>query len=370
MWYFPEVARDERQYQMQCKAVELLIYINKMEKLLGHNLNITEDIVKRRVEEAIERQIKEFHLNRLGLDVSKVDWDRINRNACYRLPPFEAGDKEKGFRDALIVETFMQLVDVSPKTMNICRVVVVAPDRKLREAINSRIEGTKNVYILESNEELKGLINTLTAEVKEEYLNSIKEKVKIFFFNADKKEGLYYEQKIFEKIRTQFRDVLREIPKGADERRNGEWIIGAPTFVKKDGQRVSWATRIKIEANAYKQVANKIYFTSGTIPTTITYPDVSALNNLGITYTPNTTISGSIDLGSASTVSFNPQNWSTANIASSASSSIGNVTYDKELFAKGETVIQVLWSILVTTRKNFRTSKIEKIEHISTNWEQ
>src|SRR3989304_1055928 len=48
-WYLPQVVVEERKFQMIKKGKELLPSINKIEKLLGHNLNITEDIIESRV---------------------------------------------------------------------------------------------------------------------------------------------------------------------------------------------------------------------------------------------------------------------------------------------------------------------------------
>jgi len=42
-WYLPNIVIDERRYQMQGKAFQLLLSIEKLEKLLGHNLNITKE---------------------------------------------------------------------------------------------------------------------------------------------------------------------------------------------------------------------------------------------------------------------------------------------------------------------------------------
>ena len=48
-WYLPSVVRHEREYQMITRGFELLLPVQRLEKLLGHNLNITKDIVKQRV---------------------------------------------------------------------------------------------------------------------------------------------------------------------------------------------------------------------------------------------------------------------------------------------------------------------------------
>jgi hypothetical protein len=48
---------------------------------------------------------------------------KLTLDAAYRKPPLKDGETEKGFRDRIIVETFLQLVDDSPKTPTICRIV-------------------------------------------------------------------------------------------------------------------------------------------------------------------------------------------------------------------------------------------------------
>ncbi len=48
-WYLPSIVIGERRYQMRCAAFELLHYVTKLEKLIGQNINITEDILIKRV---------------------------------------------------------------------------------------------------------------------------------------------------------------------------------------------------------------------------------------------------------------------------------------------------------------------------------
>ncbi len=93
----------------------------------------------------------------LALDYGKVDWDRVLLDAAYRRPPFDSGDKEKGFRDALLVETFLQLVEDSPKSLQTCRVVLVSKDIMVKRAVELRSSGLANVSILEDIEGLRAL---------------------------------------------------------------------------------------------------------------------------------------------------------------------------------------------------------------------
>jgi hypothetical protein len=72
-WFLPEIVIHERQYQMENECLALLPSIKKLERLLGHNLNITEDILKTRIRETIDRQVAELNISVLPFDASQVE---------------------------------------------------------------------------------------------------------------------------------------------------------------------------------------------------------------------------------------------------------------------------------------------------------
>ncbi len=76
-WCLPEIVMHERRFQMRRRGLDLLPSIEKLEKLLGHNLNVSESIIEMRVKETIERQIQEHSLNLVQLAVNEVDWARL-----------------------------------------------------------------------------------------------------------------------------------------------------------------------------------------------------------------------------------------------------------------------------------------------------
>ncbi len=164
-WYLPEAVRHERQYQMRESAMRLLPHIRRVEKLLGHNLAINEEVLVDSVEKVVSQRHLELGLLTPPLDYAQVDWHRVTLDAVYRRPPFEAGDKEKGFRDRVIVECFLQLLTASPKTASICRVVLVSDDKLLTKAAMARTAELTNVSSVSTVDELKGLINTLVSRV-------------------------------------------------------------------------------------------------------------------------------------------------------------------------------------------------------------
>lgn len=375
-WYFPEVVRHERQFQMQSRASGLIHPIERLERILGHKLNITEDIVKQRINDAIDSQMNDLNLNKLELNTEAVDWKRLILDACYRKLPFAVGEKEKGFRDALIAETFMQLVAKSPKSRERYRIVLVAGDEGLRDAVQERTKGTKNTHILTSIDELKGLINTLIAEVTEQFVRSIRERAKIYFFDVELKEGLYYREKIRNKIRKRFKRILEELPQGADERINKSWFISVPRFMEKEVQRVFWATKITVTAEAYRSPTLFRYAWPSSASEVGTLPDISAFGPSGELFLGE--IKGKPseeELWLTPPISITP-NIRAASIGSVGVGGIGTVgplgisaVPNKELVSKGETVFEVVWSVVLTTKRNFKFPKIESINHVMTNWE-
>lgn len=372
-WYLPDVVRHERQFQMQKLAMELLPYIEKLERLLGHNLNITETILMQSVKSTVETQLTDMDLNILQLDPSKVDWDKLKYNSCYRHPPFQDGQNEKGFRDALIAETFIQLVEASPVTPKVCRVVLVTGDRLLRDAVTARCEGATNVRILVSLEEVKGLVNTLVAEIGEDVVAAYQEKAKKYFFEPNQEKSLYHKLSIGKTILDKFWDVLQAIPQGASERKNGTWYIHPPSFVRKRGQRVFWSTRIVLEAEAYRWAISIQppggYGYSGQV--SLPGLDRSTLTPDLFTPTPGSTPSLESGLAWSGSIPAPVSDFSKWLASGSGSiPSIGSTIQTKELFSKGKSVFEVVWSISITATEKLTFPKIISINHVRTTWEQ
>ncbi len=332
-WFLPDIVVNERIFQMRKRGYELLPSIQKLEKLLGHNLNITESIINNRINDCITNQMKEYGLENIKLGVDKINWDSIIHSSLYRIAPFEDSDKEKGFRDALIVESICQLISTSPSTSKICRIVIVSNDELLITALKDRTLDKNNVRILRNLEELKGLINTLVSEVDEEYINKIIEPLSDYFFTEENKDGFYYKGNISVQITEKYSKELSSIPEGAQKRTNNQWFIASPNFVKKDKQRVYLSSRIIIESTGFKYVDKSTQSTQMSLlelvsPQSKPQSSQSVLGNL-----------------------------------------FPNVTKEKVDVKKGESSFDVIWSVLVSTNHKFSKPKIESINYIETIWE-
>lgn len=357
-WFVPSIVVHERQYQMQQNGFALLSSIEKIERVLGHNLNITEQVVVDRVARIVEQEIADLQLEVLDVDTANVDWPNVIVSAAYRRPPFERGEKEKGFRDAVILEAILQLVAKNPTTPKVCRIVIVTRDGLLSDAARSRTAGASNVRILTDLEELKGLINTLVSEVSEEFVSGIHDAAANYFFEKDDEDTLYYRERINERIATELPAQYEERPKGSDGRDLQKILIGGTRFKQKTGQRVHWVTRITFEWKAYKSEARLIP------------PAVQS----GITQ-------GQMQVGSTlleppAITLYQPSAGQVLNIPSSAIWEspwhLGNVfstSQTKRFVATGQVIFEVTWSVTVSAQRlNFTSPRVEGVEFISSEW--
>ena len=368
------------------RALDLFPSIEKLERVLGHNLAITADLIQSRVRETTRGQIDRYRIKVQQLDVNRVDWNRLIEDAAYRRPPFEPGDAEKGFRDSLVVETFQQLVDASPTTPRVCRIVLLAADKLLAQAARGRIADRSNVDVMSSLEELKGLINTLVAEVDENFIAKLRSKATTLFFEKGNESSLYYKEKLQNKIREKFPAELSELPAGANRRAGGTWLIAPPRFLKKEGQRIHWATRINIEAKAMRydlmpgpltssaQSASLLSIFGGGAPNLASGIALAGEQNRPgglFNFSP-----GSI-LGSGSPFTAGPHGVpgpgsSSGSAGITSGTSLGTSfipSMSERVISEGKTVIEVVWSVTVSTSERLSKPKIESIAFVETVWD-
>jgi hypothetical protein len=336
-WHVPEIVIKERTYQMNKKGLELLISIQKLERLLGHNLNITEEIIASRINETINKQVEDLSVRTVKIDTSKVNWESIIHSAIFRHAPFEDGEKEKGFRDALVLESLKQVISNYPSSKNSCRTVLITKDGLLHNSATKFSSELSNVNVFNSLEELSSLINVLNSEIKEELINSISLIAKNLFYDKEDKAGLYYSEEIFKRISDEYKKELNLKPEEADERINGRIFLHNPGFEKKVHQRIYWKSILEVEFENFKNTYHQPFGFSKD------YPVISVLT------------SGVISGFSALTKTHLP-----------ADPSLGTVEIKKEKISEGRTKFEILWSVTLTTKQKLTKPKIESINFIET----
>ncbi len=362
-WYLPDVVRHERQYRMEKIALELLPHIEKVERLLGNKLAITDGLLKTRVNETVETAIRTHKFNVLQVQPKEVDWIKMMLDSVYRRPPFDPGEREKGFRDALIVEAFVQLVDASPATPSRCLIVLATDDKLLGDAVKFRTSDKANVRIVTSVGELEGLINTLISKATEKFVAEFQTKASSYFFEQNDESTLYYKEGIRTRISREFSTELASVPRNDLLRKNGIWYIGTPNFLRKVRRRMYWVTKVTVEAELYKYVETiKDNGRITSIPTS-----ASAITSTSSGTVPNV----------VNPFFFGPTPGSDVGSPFPAfGEAIGSLSRlfppflsgTRELVGKGNSLFQVEWSISISTKGRLSAPKIENINHTGTSW--
>jgi hypothetical protein len=355
LWYLPAIVRHERQYQMRAEASKLRPAINKIERLLGHNLALTDQVLQDHVQRKIDEKKAELGLHEIALEHNLVDWNGLIHAAAYRLPPFQAGDKEKGFRDALVAESFIQLLSQSPKTPKVCRVVLVTADELLKQAVDERIAGYKNASVVSNIEELEGLIKTIISDAGPEFIAQLKDKAtKVFFTDGSNNDALFYTAKIQQKLREKFHDTLNKLPEGTSWRENGAWRINQPNFSRKEGRRIFWTSRIEVELEA------------GTIAPTQEYK----INSSSVPFIPGqmfelhapTNVQYSVPLSSLIAADTSKLNYEWVTKAWPSTETV--MPHQRKICVKGKDIFEILWSTELTMAKELKKATIIDIRHI------
>jgi hypothetical protein len=358
----PEVVRHERQFQMQQAASQMLPTIEKLERLLGHNLNITKEILDARVKEAVDRQVREHGIDVRPLNSTDVDWPRVILDASYRRPPFQLGEKEKGFRDALILETFLQIVEKSPTSRSVVRLVLVSGDQLLRDAAQSRLPSATNVHLLESIDALKGLINTIGSSVDEQFISAIRERAADIFFKSGDENTLYQRESIGARLEHVLKGAAPKLPVGAYRYRVDKWTISPPRFVKKQGQRIYWATRFDAALNALKAAALTDWGTGMNVA-------LANLTKPNLVYP--TAYLNSLQLNSLSGANV-PDNLyftgETPHIYNSLAAQVYNPVAEDQVIGYGTASLDVSWSLAVTTSGVLTKPRLESVDFVEVVW--
>jgi len=260
---------------------------------------------------------------------------------------------------------YYEMVMLIPSTPHLCRVILVAGDGLLSQAVSTRTASFGNVSCLPTLNDLAGLINTLASQVSEAYVAGLEPKAETYFFSPGDDSCLFIKQDIQGQILSRFQVELGRIPPGADRRTNHTWYIASPRFLSKERQRISWASRISIEAKASKPPRQGliIYGSSPDLPSG--QPRIS-----GSSILPESSTSEVSDiLPITPRITPDVTGWFQSPYDMFGSSGSFKPTESARVVSTGNSVFEVTWSISIDASKRFSHPKVEAIEHIETTWE-
>lgn len=202
----PEVVKGELLYQHTSSALKSLERANKQFHTLTSITNkkyshrVSEGRVQKDVETKINNWIKSISANIYPIPLRKIDWNRLINDAIWRRSPFtEEKDSEKGFRDALILETTIDAVKNSAAPS----AAFITGDELLRTAAIERSKGIDKLTCYESLEEFVSVLRLMDEELTAEFVKAIQNRARVKF-NSNSPDCLLNRESITSKIRSEF----------------------------------------------------------------------------------------------------------------------------------------------------------------------
>jgi hypothetical protein len=213
IWILPEIVRKEREYQMHREFRTVQESAKRASELLGETWDLSEGKIKATFDRAIQEQASRLSIVFRGCDASRVDWASVMHASAFRLPPFQPGQTEKGFRDAIVCETYVQVVsDLTGSDT----AVLVTNDGLIAQALRERLPGAR---LLPDMAALRDEINLRVSNVDAETAAQIEAKASKVFFDFDDPEsaGSFWARAgLYDAIWDKFGDRIRAAPPGYD----------------------------------------------------------------------------------------------------------------------------------------------------------
>lgn len=294
----PDVVNGELLYQHMLSALTTLDRINTQFDNLSiyANKNYKHSVNSKRVRDDVKAKfnswISSLPAEVVETPVDLIDWGNIVHDAIWRRPPFtEDKDKknEKGFRDALILETVCFIADNRQNT----DIAFVSNDGALITAAKDRLKNNKQCSFYETLDEFSSFLRLLDEELTNEFVQAIQKRARAKFHTEKDLSCLLYREKVIIKIRDQyapqfkspvpmrtFRQALSGGPisiKGNWEEYSDEGVwIRAPSFVELQGESdFVWDSRV-----TFVQLFRYSGPGGGTLLTGMTVPEQENLRKL------------------------------------------------------------------------------------------
>jgi hypothetical protein len=358
-WYIPDVVALERHHQMLQQARRQLPAFQQITAILRLGYTLLPDELPQKIADVIEAELTALNISRLQMRTEAVNWKQVIHDAAFRNPPFDDGAKtEKGFRDAMILEAFVQLIEATPVAR--CRIVLVTNDGLLTSAAQARIGTRTNAQVLPGLEELRNLINTLVSTVDETFVRELREKADRLFFTKDDKKSLYYRENIYTRISEQFRDKLTEVPRGSTGRDRGAITLTSPRFIRKVHQRVHWVSQLAIASTAYSYASPSTNTVITPAAGSVSLSDLASGNYTASSIGEANRVLTIGDLMSKYSNPALPLTMATLSTAAGLT---------KTGLRNGESVFDVSWSATVNRQNKLITPTIDGIAFVETTWD-
>jgi hypothetical protein len=211
----PDIVRGELLFQQTTSACKSLKKANTLfDELTGitersYSHRVTEEKVIGHVKERFERWLQSKQAEVKSCPLAEIDWERLIQLAVWRRPPFsfdpQTPKNEKGFRDALILETVAVVCNEAAGQKT---VAFICADNLLRSASEERLGHLKHLTVYESLLEFESFIQLTQQNLTNEFVKGILSRAKTKFFEVGNRESLYYKADLGRTLAEKYKSEL------------------------------------------------------------------------------------------------------------------------------------------------------------------
>lgn len=214
--YIPEVVRGELLFQQTDFAWTLY---DKAENALKMASSVTNKQISIRIKREtlsghVERKLDTWINRRKAIVIktprlNKEKWETLIDNSIWGMPPFETDPKnkrnEKGFRDALILETLLWIVENEKRDVQI---VFISGDNLLRDTAIKTILGKYKCSFFETLEDFSSHIRMIHQEKDKAFVDDILPKATAKFFTKGDFECVYYKYGVRDILQKEYKSYI------------------------------------------------------------------------------------------------------------------------------------------------------------------
>ena len=220
----PEVVRGELLFQQTMSALKGVKRINDavmdVSKVTGkkYSHRIGETRIKKEVDKRISIWAASYSARFLDTPIGAILWNDIIHKSIWRLPPFSPDtkdhDNEKGFRDAMILETIKYYCSQETRLLPIA---FICKDQLLRESAKKALGSDKRFMAYEKHEDFKTYLDLTRKELEDVFIRAIVQRASEKFFTQGDDQCLYLRDNIQSALQDRFKKYF-DNPEGSEAR--------------------------------------------------------------------------------------------------------------------------------------------------------
>ena len=265
--HIPACVRDELLFQQTTSALKSLKRANDamsdVSKVTAkpYRHRITEARVRREVESRFDAWMRSVSATLVPTPLAEIDWADLIRKSLWRLPPFTFDPKdsarEKGFRDALILETVKSYCAQATRPIPIA---FICRDKLLRDTAIDCLKSNPRFAAYEKYEDFQTYLELTKRKLDDAFIRAIVQRAAEKFFTRGDNDSLYYRDNLRSVLQEKYKKYF-DNPEESESRgisffpspelkqwevsSSGTFWIGAPQYVATEEEGVyTWLSTV------------------------------------------------------------------------------------------------------------------------------